>query len=1114
MVALNPAPDTLGFASPSLGPWFRDNSPAPPAQPVPTLPMPSGDLSVSITLPTHMQWLTPASATRSYHVAAVDRPPALRSLRNEVGAQAFADGALVVLLTLLPESELRLWALTQPIPSPDGSPSPPPNTAARPRIRYLALEVSAANIGDVESFRPDDLPSDLATEADRAAYLGLSTDGGLSNGDVPTSELLRPGTDSDVALANRTGSLAAKLWAFDYRGRPLDAGAVANWWAFLASTGVWDNLWEDGAAQTIPAATGGVLALPTAPVTAGRSVHLTNAHEGPVDATLLARLNRTGLTPVSGAGALFTAGSAPAISLTTAPNPDDAPIPRIAMLPLGNYASPATATPFAGWTGAAFPATMGRDFARLGALDIEQHTVGLTRSDPTQADNRLRVSPARDTAANPVLMTSDAVTQEAMNVLSATSSGQVMAPVMDQLWGQSVPPTNFGTDPLPDALNYEILPLAGEGSTSGGGSVADQTVLIHFEAGSLPASSWIRLWSHGLDTETGLRFRQHGGAGLADASGEAYVVLPIPDGAAAPTDPDAAPVRLSFDALVVANGLSRYFAEERFARPATAAGNKVALPTPPAVPPDVTLWIAEQGTAMARGAGRYSSGHHLVAIPTGSGTHALVDLATLDPSDMVADTLPNAVQAGDTLIVTEPAFGQTPDGDLAAGPNGSTLVQRTRDSLNEVATMGRPAPSQERRELVGLESTANIGVVGATPGRDENHEAPPIQLGHPGVPASAEIHGPGVALAGPATNQLGPLLFERSAVDMFEFLNSAGTPATPAPDPGGTSVFAAVLETTTYGVVGDVLARAFLDTNTFLPGQSWTTTKNQIESALGINIDPQIDTPTFDDDTAAAAMDRMLLKTRDGVKQFADSVHTAIGRAEDFLYVETPAIDPETADNDAIDLIGAIRARWSDRPGLRVMLCVPAKFLPNQTPKLEEVRKAGVAAALKALLADAPDRVVLFSPVAGPGRPTYLASTTVIVDDALLLSGSTHLWRRGLTFDSALSVGIFDENTTFGRPSAVRAARLQLMANALGLPVGFLPEDPEDCLVALQQLVKSGGLGRIDPTTYPPTDDPTSTADRGIWNPDGRPGSSGTSWLTFFAGLTGGAATDFNNAIR
>ena len=77
-----------------------------------------------------------------------------------------------------------------------------------------------------------------------------------------------------------------------------------------------------------------------------------------------------------------------------------------------------------------------------------------------------------------------------------------------------------------------------------------------------------------------------------------------------------------------------------------------------------------------------------------------------------------------------------------------------------------------------------------------------------------------------------------------------------------------------------------------------------------------------------------------------------------------------------------------------------------------------------------------------------------------------------------------------------------------------LPEDPEDCLVALQQLVKCGGLGRIDPTTYPPADDPTSTADRGIWNPDGRPGSSGTSWLTFFAGLTGGAATDFNNAIR
>ncbi|XKE46149.1 hypothetical protein LG302_03135 [Halomonas organivorans] len=1115
MVDLVPAPDTLGLSSPALGPWFRHSD---TSVTLPTLPLPNGDLSLSLTLDNDLQWRTPAIATRSYLFASPTRPPALRGLRQEDGSSAFSDDSLVVLLTLLPEAELRLWALTQIIPSPDGSPAPPANNPARPRVRWLAMEVPAASAGsiaDIENLREADLPADLSSNADKAAFLGLSSDAGLVNASEPVRELRRPETPSAVALQNRSGApLNVKLWCFDYRGRPLDPGAVANWWTFMAQTGNWDNLWaDDDDANPL-----------TAAVTAGRMVHLTNAHEGPIDPTLLGRLDLTDLNQTGGSTALYQAAANPAIALTAAANADtdSAPLPRLAALPLGNYAPPAPATPFAGWTGGGFAAGITRDFLRIACVDIEQHVVGLPRTAGTaQADPRRRISAARNTAANPVLATSDAVTAQIMTTLNAGANGIAMAPVMDRLWGQTNPPADFGTGDLPDSLDFSVRALAGEGQATGGGSVADQRVAVRFE-GSLPPGGWVRLWTHGLDTQSGRRFRQAGGAALADANGDAWLVLALPDGAAAPTDPDADPVPLSCDALIIADGQSRYYADLRFERPATEPGSRLSLAAPPTIPAGVTLWLCEQGQAMNRGSGQYASGQTLLAIPDdASAAPQLVDLASLDASDLAANTLPNAAAAGDTLVVTEPAFGQTPDGDLDAAGSAATLIKRERDGLSEVATMGRPAPSQERRELAAYDAAGATGVIGATPGRAAFHESPPMQLGHPGMPAAAEIHGPGAALAGPATDALRQPMEERRADNLLDFVAHTSAPVTPTPDPGGTTTWAAVLETGTYGVAGDAAIRALLANNPgFQPGQSWLDLKGQIETALQnqtgqpVDLDTVIDSANFDDDALAAALDRMILNTRDGSASFANAVLAAIGRAEDFLYLETPAIDALMANPGNIDLLGAIRTRWTERPDLRVLLCVPEKYLPDQTAKLEDVRSAGVRAALTALRAAGSDRVQLFSPLAGPGRPGYLASTSVIVDDTLMLTGSTHLWRRGLTFDSSLAVGLFDENVAVGRPAAVRAARQRLLANALGLPLNFLPDDPEDCLDAIAQLNASGGLGRVDPGAYLATsDNAPSSADMDIWNPNGRPGGT-SDWLTFFAALTGDASTEFNNAIR
>jgi hypothetical protein len=190
---------------------------------------------------------------------------------------------------------------------------------------------------------------------------------------------------------------------------------------------------------------------------------------------------------------------------------------------------------------------------------------------------------------------------------------------------------------------------------------------------------------------------------------------------------------------------------------------------------------------------------------------------------------------------------------------------------------------------------------------------------------------------------------------------------------------------------------------------------------------------------------------------------------------------------------------------------VPEAWLPQRTAKLEDIRKAGVKAALNRLQAAAPDRVVLFSPIAGVGRKLHLSATTVVVDDAVWLTGTAHLWRRGLTFDSALSAAVFDDALADGRPALVATARVQLIEQMLGLRAGLLPAAPEHCVAALRALNAGEGFGRVMPTAYPAAADTTTLADHAVWNPDGSPPFD---WASLLAALTAAAAADAGNAIR
>jgi hypothetical protein len=94
----------------------------------------------------------------------------------------------------------------------------------------------------------------------------------------------------------------------------------------------------------------------------------------------------------------------------------------------------------------------------------------------------------------------------------------------------------------------------------------------------------------------------------------------------------------------------------------------------------------------------------------------------------------------------------------------------------------------------------------------------------------------------------------------------------------------------------------------------------------------------------------------------------------------------------------------------------------------------------------------------------------------------------------------------------VRAARLQLVADRLGLPVNFSPTDPAHVLDAVRRVNATGGLRRVVPAAYPPAADSTNAAELNAWNPDGRPGAT-PDWFLHFAALVYGNPTIFNNAI-
>ena len=562
MTALVPDPASLGLESPTIGPWFSTDV---------TLPAPGDDLSVSVTIPGGTDWLPPAAGLLSYAVASTPLPPILAELRGPAGTPPFTAGRLVAVVRLLSEVEQRLGALLADVPPADGS-ATVAALVTRQTVRTFALELpeNPPTLATLTPMSDPPIPV-LSSPSEEAAHVGLSQSGGnLDNGAEPMTDLKRPGQflGSNEKLLHFANSTNARLFAFDQRGRAIDPGAVAAWWARLATS--FTNLF----AANVTAR--------TATVDAQLTVQLVGPDDAPAADDVLARLvttNATGTGPVRVRG---TTAAAAGFTLTGG-SADAAPLPLIAALPAGTYGSAVNL-----WASGAVGGVT-RDFVRVALVDVERHLIGQARvagsganadvqrraADQLRPSTRTLVDRATVSAGQTVLLsTADAALGGLLSVLQA-GSATLVAPVLDRAAGALVAPTLPSVAP-PDTLpNPVTMSALTGGGIDNSGTVVGQRVLVETTFDPRLQGAWVRVWPQYFDAKTGRHERGAGGGGLVDATGAVRVVARLADGAVEPAN------RMGLDVMVVTGTQATRYPEVRLdARHRSAGPCRHCRPSP------------------------------------------------------------------------------------------------------------------------------------------------------------------------------------------------------------------------------------------------------------------------------------------------------------------------------------------------------------------------------------------------------------------------------------------------------------------------------------------------------------------------------------------------------
>jgi hypothetical protein len=313
----------------------------------------------------------------------------------------------------------------------------------------------------------------------------------------------------------------------------------------------------------------------------------------------------------------------------------------------------------------------------------------------------------------------------------------------------------------------------------------------------------------------------------------------------------------------------------------------------------------------------------------------------------------------------------------------------------------------------------------------KRHGLLPHASGHPMCPAGPDVVGVGADIQGPAVRSIAEYVRDRTVTDTVALATTVASadiavPAMPSSD----SLWVAGLRTVAAGVESEIalpqlLSSLFEDAYPFGAGLA------SICSFLaglprGITLPGSLADPAGH---VARALDRRFMASARGAREGATALAAAIARAEDIVIIETPALDDRKFgnENDTLHLLQVLIERMTSRPGLRVLVCLPLFFDANVSKAMQRIRDNETTMALNRLNAGGRSkRVAVFSPSAGPARTLKIATSSVIVDDAWAMVGTTHFWRRGLSYDSSYAIALCDDRMVDGRSgsagSSVRIA--------------------------------------------------------------------------------------------
>lgn len=375
--------------------------------------------------------------------------------------------------------------------------------------------------------------------------------------------------------------------------------------------------------------------------------------------------------------------------------------------------------------------------------------------------------------------------------------------------------------------------------------------------------------------------------------------------------------------------------------------------------------------------------------------------------------------------------------------------------------------------------------------------------GNPGNPAGPDLHAPGVRVTGGLAYDVAYAALRRSQ-PMIPWPQTATTwnagwtvfaagnnfnPPDDSVNTGNTSA-GALLRTIAIGCETSQLAGMTPPADQNL--------EDYLTDLFGFTIDLDIQ----NEPRLRNEIRREFFIATHGLRDTQYSLLRAISQARELIYIESPqfartALDPlaPPPNNTQVDLVAAIAARLAALPNLKVVICTPR--LSDFNPAFTNWARYHYTArkeAIEMLLGVAPDRVAVFHPVGFPGRPAYIRTTSVIVDDVWSLVGAAHFRRRGMTFDGSVAIASLDRTLESGYSKKVRDYRRALMALKLAVapPAGAVPasgewirlQRPESAFALVQDLLEQGGVGRIQPL-WPGPSDNVLPAQEDAADPDG-----------------------------